>query len=424
MFRSAALIFPENYLIGSSMIKHSAKLTFGRYDYAGFFTFGIYASSSTVVPMVLTFLAKDLEFPLTEGGMGLAGALQIARSIPMTIMLLLSGFFTAKLGNRISLAIATGLMTLGIMVSGLAPNYWALLLFLTIAGLGEGIIEGLATPFIQEQHPDSPGQYINFTHSFWSVGVLATMIGAGALLSWGIHWRPIVFTAGLLGVIPVLLLSVKTGGKYGLPHSNTSFKPVLHNIWQLLKMPRFLLYFVMLFLIGGAEFCLTFWVASYMQIECKSSPWMAGIAAGTFALGMIVGRMGSGILVRQENLGKLVVGCALIGAILTTLFPLLSSAWVLILLLFPVGCAIAPFWPSTQSHCVAELKDADSTMIYILLSASGVPGCGFFSLLIGLLGDHVGLRLSFFVVPACLIAIAILMFYDMRHYKKQSKPYV
>lgn len=58
------------------------KLIFGRYDYAAFLCFASYAMCSIIVPVSLVPIAKDLHFPLTEGGMGLGGILQIGRACP------------------------------------------------------------------------------------------------------------------------------------------------------------------------------------------------------------------------------------------------------------------------------------------------------------------------------------------------------
>ncbi len=41
-----------------------------------------------------------------------------------------------------------------------------LLMVLFIAGFGEGVIEGLATPFIRHNDPKDSTRYINFTYSF------------------------------------------------------------------------------------------------------------------------------------------------------------------------------------------------------------------------------------------------------------------
>ena len=45
------------------------KLKFGRYDYAGFCAFSAYACSSLVITIVIVMMARELDFPLVDGGM-------------------------------------------------------------------------------------------------------------------------------------------------------------------------------------------------------------------------------------------------------------------------------------------------------------------------------------------------------------------
>ena len=184
----------------------SRKMVFGRYDYAAFLTFASYAMCSIVIPMCLVPLARDLNFPLDQGGMGMGGAIQLGRSIPMTIMLVLCGFIGARWGNRISVGVAVLFMAAGILLASGSPGYWFLFAALTIAGLGEGVLEGLATPLVNDLHEEEAGRYINFTHSFWSIGVLATVLVSGALLYWGVSWRFLAAAFGCIALIPALLL--------------------------------------------------------------------------------------------------------------------------------------------------------------------------------------------------------------------------
>ena len=97
-------------------------------------------------------------------------------------------------------------MGAGVLLCALAPGYGVLLFALALAGLGEGVIEGLATPFVQDLHTDEPGRYINFAHSFWSIGVLVTVLLSGALITYGISWRVVIGAVALLGFFTALLL--------------------------------------------------------------------------------------------------------------------------------------------------------------------------------------------------------------------------
>jgi fucose permease len=84
--------------------------------------------------------------------------------------------------------------------------------------------------------------------------------------------------------------------------------------------------------------------------------------------------------------------------------------WLFFGLLFLAGIATAPFWPSVQSYCADRLPKTDTTMLFILLSCAGVPGCGFFAWLMGYIGDRTGsLSSAFYLVPFCYLALALLI---------------
>jgi hypothetical protein len=48
-------------------------------------------------------------------------------------------------------------------------------------------------------------------------------------------------------------------------------------------------------------------------------------------------------------------------------------------------------------------------MLMILLACAGVPGCGFFTWLMGYVGNHSGLGEAFYLVPACYLLLALLI---------------
>lgn len=398
-----------------------SKMTFGRYDYAACLTFASYAICSLVIPMCLVPLAASMGFPLEDGGMGLGGALQLGRSIPMVAAMLLCGFASGIWGKRRTLGWSILLMSMGIMACAIAPVYGMLFAALAIAGLGEGVIEGLATPFIQDLHPDQPGRYLNFSHAFWSVGVVAIVLAAGALLYFGVEWRAIVLGTGFVALVPALLLL--------FPARNTSlsdrfvkshWKDVCADTLAIVRQKRFWLFFAAMFFAGGGEFCLTFWCASFIQLEYAGSAWAAGAGTACFATGMIVGRLGSGILIHQQHLKKLIVAMAFMATVVCLFFPWLNSLWVLFILLFLSGIAAGPFWPSIQSDGAHRVQ-GDYTMMMILFSCAGVPGCGFFTTAIGVLGDWVGLRMSFLIVPACFFVVLLLMGYDWLSETRENK---
>ncbi len=390
------------------------EMKFGRYDYGAFLTFSCYAACSLVVPISLVQVANSLHFPLDEGGMGAGGALHMGRSIALVAAMILCGFASGRWGNCRTIGWALIFMVAGMLIGAFSPVYAVLFMALLVAGFGEGFVEGLATPLIQDLHKDEPGRYINFSHGFWSVGVVATVLIAGYLLLIGISWRWLMVGIGVMTLVPVLILLLPSR-KYDFHPDRKvrqDWREVSRNAGVILKMPYFWLFFAAMFLAGGGEFCLTFWLAAYIQQVYGLTPMIGGIATACFAGGMILGRTGWGVMIRQHQLGALIIISAFAGAVVTAVFPLLNVMWVLYVMLFISGVATGPFWPSVQSYCAERIPQVDTTMLFILLSCAGIPGCGVFTWVMGIIGDHYGLRVSVYLVPACFLVLGILILCD------------
>ncbi|HQE45020.1 MAG TPA: MFS transporter, partial [Phycisphaerae bacterium] len=309
-------------------MNQSRKMTFGRYDYAAFTSFFAYAAGSVVVPVALVSLARDLGFSLEQGGMTAGGALHFGRTIPMIAAMLLCGFAAGRWGKRKTFGASVALMGIGILICALAPVYGVLFLALMLAGFGEGVIEGLATPFVQDLHPDESGRYLNFTHSFWSVGVLVTVLASGGLLSLGISWRWVVGATAAAGFVAAALLLIEsTKSKYPEHPEPIHWTTVWGHTVKILRTRGFWLFFAAMFVAGGGEFCLTFWCASFIQLNFLDAAWAGGVGTACFAGGMALGRTGWGYLIDQRHLKHLIFWSALAGTLMTLLFPLVSNLW-------------------------------------------------------------------------------------------------
>lgn len=403
------------------------KLEFHRYDYAAFITFFAYAASSVIVPVALMQIATALGFPLSEGGMGAGGALQISRTISMTTLMVVSGFIGAKLGLRKSLGMAAFVMGFGCLAVSLSNSYWFLFTAILCAGCGEGYIEAMATPFVQKLHKENTGQYMNFAHSFWSIGVTGTTIGAGFMLMCGVPWRPVVFCTCLLAVVAGLFLlwPEKKGHEFPEEHESLALGTVVKQTKEIWSTPKFWLFFLLMFMAGGAEYCLTFWLASFMQLTMKTGAFLGGVATAVFSLGMVTGRMGWGVYVPQKRLGQSLIVACTVGLLLSCAIPFvrpdmvvgrIGSVILLFVLLYLIGITIAPLWPTIQTYSVDRLpKHLDETMVFVWLSCAGVPGCGTFAWLMGVLGDvfH-SLNMPFFLVPACQLLLAVALLLETR----------
>ncbi len=404
------------------MMSASRRMRFGPYDHATFLTFLAYSSGTVVVPVVLVTLAEDLGFALESGGMTAGGALHLGRTLAMVAAMLLCGFWAGRWGKRRTFGFSVLLMGVGMGLCAVAPTYGVLLVALAVAGIGEGVIEGLATPFVRDLHPEEAGRYINFAHAFWPIGVLITVLAAGAVLSLGVSWRIVVGLVAAVALVPAFILLFPSPRWQRYPehpeplHWTTVWKQAV----AILRLRRFWLFYTAMFVAGGGEFCLTFWCASYIQLHFAQAAWAGGVGTACFAAGMVLGRTGWGYLIKQHQLRVLIVGSGIFGIAVTLAIPVSSSLWGFFGLLFLAGLATAPFWPSVQSYSVDRLPHVDTTMLFILLSCAGVPGCGVFTWLMGFIGNHWGLGVAFYIVPACYLILTLLIAFDWRNARNSA----
>ncbi len=401
----------------------SNKLMLGRYDYAGFSAFGTYALCSLSIPLTIVAMGQSLNFPLDDGGMAAGGTLHLMRSVAIVAALLLCGVIAGRIGKRISMGLCMLMTGGGILLCALAPNYWMLIPCLLIAGFGEGICEGIATPFIQDLHKDAPERYVNISHGMWSVGIALCVLLAGGLLTLGVGWRIILAGCGGLSILSSLLFlwRERPDRKYPELPEKVGVVEVWKHSDAIARTPRFWVYCLGMFLGAGAEFCLTFWSAAYLQLTFQASAWFAGLGTGSIALGMFLGRTLFGYYAKKQYLKHLLLWCGLgtipLSLLLVFLRPEMfpSSALLfaaLFLILFLCGIGISPYWPTLQVYGVGRLPKLDSTMLYIYFSAMGIPGCGFFTWIMGVLGDRYGLRGAFLLIPASLVLFCLVIFLE------------
>ncbi len=407
--------FPMVYIIKYPEGKMK-KLGLCRFDFAAYAAFTTYSISSFAIPMVLVQLGRELAFPLENGGMAAGGGLHLLRSCAMLFTLLGCGVIIRKIGKRRSMIFSLSMMGLGILSCAFSNAYWMLLPGLALAGLGEGICEGAATPFVQSLHPTKPERYVNVAHSFWSVGIGICVLGAGALLSCGVSWRIILGASGMLTILSTLLF-------WGKGYPEETADPAGGGVWsdtvKILHCSRFWLYCAGMFFGAGAEFCLTFWAASFLQLHFHSGVWLAGVGTAVIALGMFCGRVAFGVIAREENLKWILLGASL-GTIPLTLalapIALIDQEivryLVLFMVLFACGIGIAPYWPTLQVYGVRRLPHLDETLLYVYFSAVGIPGCGFFTWIVGKSGDRFGLAGAFYLIPVTLLIYAAIIFLD------------
>jgi len=369
-----------------------------RADTAAMANMFLYAASANLLPVALVQVSRDLSFNLTQGGL-----LGFVVSVEQFAVLLLSIFLAARFGKILLLRLGMIILAVGLSLITLSSTFVAALLLILFVGFGQGLLEALLTPIVEDLHPADGGKHMNLLHAFWPIGVSVSVVIVGELLSRDVSWR--LLFRGLSVVILLASFLYPSRKKLILPKSRTD----LSHIKDIFAMPGFWILGFALFFAGGAEGGIAFWTSSYIQIHFGALPRFGAFGAASFAVGMAVGRLLVSRIAAHFSLKSILITSALIAAVLSGGFLLIPSLWFLLGFLFVMGLFIACFWPSIQSFAAIALP-VDPTVVMIFLSCFGIPGYSSATLIMGFLGDRFGLQPGFLLIPIyCLGLVTMLL---------------
>jgi fucose permease len=357
----------------------------------------VYAASALALPICLVQMSADLNFNLTQ-----AGTLGFILSMEQFVVLILSVFMAARFGKIRLLRLAMLVLAVGLFAFNLSRSYLMAVALILLIGAGNGFLEALLSPLIEDVHPDDDGKYQNKLHSYWPLGVLVSTLIIGEFLSWGGSWRTVFIGLSLLVVTGSFFYP--SSKKAALPRSRADFS----HMREILSQPKFWLLGMCLFFAGGAEGAFNFWTASYIQLHFGALPRAGGIGTAFFALGMAVGRILTSRIASKIGLKRVIQISALFSLLVSLTFFMISNLWILYLFMLVIGITTACFWPSLQTYA-ARVIPVDTTLLMIFMSCLGIPGYSSATLLIGFIGDRWGLKSGFIVPPAYLLILLILI---------------
>lgn len=362
----------------------------------------IYSASSIALPISLVKISEELGFNLTQGG-----SLGFVSSIEQFFILILGTFAAARWGKIRVLRTALLVLAGGLVFFTLSHSYPAALFLILFIGIGNGFLEALLTPIVEDLYPGDNGSKMNLLHAFWPLGTCASVLILGELLSLSISWR-ILFIA-LAGLVLIISFYYPSSKKIQLPKSRSD----LGHIREILSLKRFWYFGIALFFAGGSEGAFAFWSASFIQIHYAALPRAGAIGTACFAIGMAVGRLYSSKLAGKLGLPFIIFVSSILGLLISVSFFFIADLYMLYLFLLCMGLCIACLWPSLQTLAARELP-VDPTSLMVFLSCFGIPGLSSITLFMGMLGDRFGLRASFILAPVYLTGLCFFFILAMR----------
>jgi MFS family permease len=349
---------------------------------AGFLVLGsFWGAWAAVLPSV------QLATGVSKGALGIAMLFVSVGSIPA--MFLLAAPAVDRFGAR-AVAIGCGIFAIATTLPGLATSLPLLILTLTIAGSGSGILDVAMNANVGRIESETGARLMPMAHGIYSVGILVGAVGAGLARSAGVGREPILITVAACIALAGLTAITDDARVHSEPVKGIRIARGLLAI-GFLGAAAFIVE-------GGTES----WSALFLERQLHAQPAVSGLGPGIFGGAMALGRFSGQALHRFSDRRLLGggsalagVGCCIVAAAPNAPVGLVgfALAGVGISLTAPIVFGIAGRRPDAGSAI------ATVTTIGYLGLLVGPP-------LVGLVAQASSRRVSFVVLAAIAAAVA------------------
>ena len=391
-----------------------------RASYIGYLTQAI-----TINFAPLLFVTFEETYHISLGKIGLL------IGISFLIQLICDGLaakFSDKINTRAAVIVAHLCAVFGMTGFAYLPDllpdpYIGLLLSVSVAAVGGGIIEVFISPIVEAAPTENKSGEMSLLHSFYSWGLAGVALLSTVFFTFvGIeHWR---ILSCLWAIVPALgALAFCFVPIYELPAApeDNGEKPR-----SILRSGMFWIFIIMMFASGASEQALSQWASNFAQTGLRVSKTL-GDLLGPFSFAILMGlaRVGYGRSGGKIKLVRFMVISAVL-CIISYLIAALSPYPLLSLF----GCALCGLatgimWPGTYSLASAKMPYGGVKM-FALLAMAGDLGCLAGPTAAGWIAEACGnnLQIPFLlstIFPA-LILLMIFLGFGRRNKKKKTAP--
>jgi MFS transporter, FHS family, glucose/mannose:H+ symporter len=348
--------------------------------------------------VTLTTLGSVLPPLITRYGLEKAdaGSLMALMSLGILGGSLVFGPIVDRYGYRAVLMAGALGVGLGLAAIAGAPTARMLAPAMVAFGFAGGLLNGGTNALVADITPKGRSSGLALLGVFFGVGAFGVPLLLGVVLRWMTYPAVIAALAALVIVPLVDFVMVE------LPSPKHAQGFPIRRAGALLGDPTLLLVGLMLFMQSGMEITLGGWSALYVREVLGLSEERSILTLSLFWVGMVVARLVLSGLLRSKPPravfpGFLAVALAGAGLLLTVRTPAVAG-----LGLFLLGAGLSAGFPILLGLLAGVYQDLTGTAFSAVFVMALIGGSTL-SYLTGLLGDRVGLRGAFLVVPVCVL---------------------
>ncbi len=374
-------------------------------------TFFVISFLTNIIGPLVPDIIESFDLSLT-----LVALLPFAFFIAYGVMSIPAGILVEKFGEKMMMVIAFLISSIGASLLAVFPGFITYIVSLFMIGTGMAILQVAINPLLRvaggEEHFAfnsvmaqlffglasflSPLVYsyivVNLAdqsgdHGFF-ISTLAGLIPAD--LTWiSLYW--------IFAIVSLLMVVVIGMTKFPTVELKDDEKVgALDTHLELLKQPMVILYFLGVFSYVGTEQGVSYWISEFLQTYHDVDPQTQGASTISAFWGLMTAGTALGlVLLKFVDSRKVLIGfsIAAIISLLTGLFGPLQMA----LIGFPlVGFFASVMWSIIISLALNSVSSHHGSFSGILVT--GIAGGAIVQLIIGWLGDAIGLRFSMLIL--------------------------
>jgi FHS family L-fucose permease-like MFS transporter len=372
--------------------------------FLAYFTFGMITN---VLGVVIPEVIKEYSLSLFA-----AGILAFAFFLAYGLCSIPAGLLMDRLGARPMVLFGVLMMGLGCLVVAWARNYPLMVAMIFAVGVGVTVLQTAGNPLIQLlDRPDNYHRNLTLTIGFCGIGAFLGPFILAFFTGTGRPWQTLyLFFAGL----SLLLLVLLAASKFPERAATGSDRIRFDQLGKLLRNPIVLTYCLGIFFYVGAEVGTASWIVKFFERVHGVTGEVAHLEAASLfrrvlpTLPALIVALFWGL----QGVGRLVSGAVLnrFGSLrILRLYSLLALVMLLAATfgsksVTAVGFAACGFFTSVLftlifSGTINSFTENQGTISGLLCTAC--LGGAIMPPLVGLVGDHLGLRVAMLVPALC-----------------------
>ncbi len=333
--------------------------------------------------------------------LALAGFLPFSFFLAYGLISIPAGALVEARGPRFTLLLAFALNLAGCLAISLSPTYRIVIVGLFVIGLGMAMLQVVINPLMRTTGGEPHFAFFSVMAQlvFGAASFVSPLVFAAVMKQSSTPERPIVWVELYFAFVAVYVLLLLITSRIAIPQvtlAEDERPGTLAAYRSLIRERPVQLFFLGIIAYVGTEQSLADWMSQFLATYHHFSPTVEGARAVSLFWGLMsVGCLLGLVLLRLFD-SKVVLGFAVVFAMGCVALALFGSANLSLRAFSAAGFFLSVMWSIVFSLALNSVSRYHGAFSGIL--CTGILGGAVVPLLVGVLGDHLGLRVALLTV--------------------------